>query len=334
MLSRPLGNTGITVSEYGLGTWAMGGGIYGVVEDQESIRAIHRAEEFGINFLDTAPLYSISERRDGRAERVIGKALAGRRDKWIIATKFGRHLNGNQNWKEMDLDFSGARAAKSVEESLERLGTDYLDVLFVHSPPRDLFDPEETFAAMEKLKEQGKIRVVGYSFWESVEDTLDLVEPYLKSGLIGAVQVILSLLRPQAENLLFPLLREAGTGVVAREALANGFLTESFTPETVFDAQHNKSRMDRELIENRLSQASKFRFLVDEREDLHSLAEAALVWTLSHPEVSCVIPGVKTVEELEQCLSAADAPLYSSTHLARVREVAQGYSWIPNPAPR
>ncbi len=334
MKKRPLGKSGIEVSEYGLGTWAMGGGIYGTVDDDESIRTIHRAEELGVNFLDTAPMYSISERRDGRAERVIGQALKGRRDKWIVATKFGRHLNGSENWKEMDQDFSGKRAVQSVEESLSRLGTDHLDVLFVHSPPRDLFDPDDAFGAMEKLRKEGKIRVVGYSFWESIEDTLDIVEPHLRSGLIGAVQVIISLLRPQAEEVLFPILRETETGVVAREALANGFLTDSFTGDSAFDQQHNKSRMDRELIEDRLNQAEKFKFIVEEREDIQTLPEAALVWTLSHPEVFCVIPGAKTVAELEQCLVRADAEPLSSSIMERAKQLGEGYSWVPNPPPK
>ena len=158
MRMKPFGSTGITVSEYGIGTWAMGGGVYGVARDDESVRTIHRAEELGVNFLDTAPMYGIGDRRDGRSEEVVGRALKGRRDKWIVATKFGRHLNGSDQWWQMREDFSGAQAVRSVEESLARLGTDRIDVLFVHSPPANLFDAEDAFAAMVKLREQGKIR--------------------------------------------------------------------------------------------------------------------------------------------------------------------------------
>lgn len=327
MRLKPLGQTGLSVSEFGLGTWAMGGGIYGVVDDAESIRTIHRAAELGINTLDTAPMYGIGERRDGRAERVVGEAIKGHRDNWIVMTKFGRHLNGNPNWVDMDEDYSGRRAIQSVEQSLRRLQTDRIDVLFVHSPPRNRFEAEDAFGEMERMREQGKIRVVGFSFWESVADTLDLVEPYLRSGLVGAVQVIHSLLRPEATDLLFPIVRETGTGVVSREALANGFLTDSFTAEEHFDAEHNKSNMSRELIQARLDQAEKFRFLVEQNPQVASLPEAALLWTISHPEVSCVIPGAKTVAELEQCLTVADKPYLSREMLQRADIDQSDFRW-------
>jgi len=161
-----------------------------------------------------------------------------------------------------------------------------------------------------------------------------MVEPHLRSGLVGAVQVIISLLRQEAEEVLFPIVLEAGTGVVAREALANGFLTDSFSADAEFDNQHNKSRMDRELIEGRLRQADKFKFIVEERGDIRTLPEAALVWTLSHPEISCVIPGAKTVREIEQCLIPMEAEPLSRSMMEKARRLGEGYSWIPNPQPK
>ena len=325
MRMKAFGRTGITVSEYGIGTWAMGGGVYGVAHDEESVRTIHRAEELGVNFLDTAPMYGIGDRRDGRSEEVVGRALAGRRDKWIVATKFGRHLNGNDQWWQMREDFSGAQAVRSVEESLARLGTDHIDVLFVHSPPANLFDAEDAFAAMVKLKEQGKIRVVGFSFWDRTTDTLPQVEPFLRTGMVGAVQVKISLLHPEAVANLLPVIGETGTAFVAREALAQGFLTDSFGPDGPFEPQDFKAVMPREDVEKRLNLANQFRFLVDESDDIASLPEAALNWTVSFPEVSCVIPGAKTVKEIEQCLRAADARHFSRGQLDRTIAI-QG-SW-------
>ncbi len=331
MKMRELGKTGIRVSEYGIGTWAMGGGIYGRVDDEESIRTLHRAEELGVNFLDTAPMYSISRLRDGRAEEVIGRALEGRRDRWVISTKYGRHLSGNANWKEMNLDFSGARARKSVEESLQRMRTDYLDVLFVHSPPSALFNPQEAFGEMQKLKAEGKIRAVGFSFWEKISEHYDQVAPSIESGVVEVVQVILSLLRPEAVRELYPLIRKAGTGVVAREVLANGFLTQSFTAQSKFDEEHNKSRMSQELIQSRLAQAEKYLYLVDAHPGVRNLAEAALVWARSYPETSCVIPGAKTVAELEQCLASVDAEPYREESLRKAEATHGDFAWTPNP---
>jgi aryl-alcohol dehydrogenase-like predicted oxidoreductase len=334
MKMKELGQTGIKVGEYGLGTWAMGGGIYGKVDDEESIRTLHRAQELGVNFLDTAPMYSISRLRDGRAEEVIGRAFGGgRRDRWVIATKYGRHLSGHANWKEQNLDFSGARARTSVEESLRRMRTDYLDVLFVHSPPKALFNPEDAFGEMQKLKAEGKIRAVGFSFWEKIAENYEQVAPHIESGVVEVVQVILSLLRPEAIRELFPLIRKARTGVVAREVLANGFLTQSFTAQSKFDEEHNKSRMPEELIRSRLQQAEKYLYLVDAHPGVHNLAEAALVWARSYPETSCVIPGAKTVAELEQCLASVDAEPYQGEILRQAEATHGDFAWTPNPPP-
>ncbi len=321
MRMRSFGQTGLEVSEYGLGTWAMGGGVYGVADDSESIRTIHRARDRGLNLLDTAPMYGIGDRRDGRAEEVLGRAVKGERDKWIIATKFGRHLNGNDTWWQMTEDFSGARAIRSVEESLMRMQTDYIDVLFVHSPPSSLFDPEDAFSSMVTLKEQGKIRFIGFSFWEKVFDTLPKVEPWLRDGVIDAVQVKISLLVHEPVGNLLPVIRETGTAFVAREALAQGFLTDSFTADGPFVPQDFKAGMAREEIQKRLDKANSFRFLVDESSAVDSLPAAALNWTLSFPEVSCVIPGSKSVAELDQCLEAEDAPRFSREQMQRAREI-------------
>lgn len=321
MRMNPLGRTGLVVSEYGLGTWAMGGGVYGHADDAESIRTIHRAEELGVKFLDSAPMYGISERRDGRAERVVGEALHGRRDRWIVATKFGRHLNGNQQWWQMREDYSGAQAIRSVEESLQRLQTDYIDVLFVHSPPSALFNADDAFAAMVRLKEQGKIRAIGFSFWEKISDTMPQVEPFLRSGVCEAVQVKVSLLIHEALTALFPLVRETGTGIVAREALAQGFLTDSFGPDGPFDPEDFKAVMAREEVEKRLNKANQFRFLIDGAKNVESLPAAALNWVVSHSEVSTVIPGSKSVAELEPCLKGAAALHFDAAQMKRAREI-------------
>jgi aryl-alcohol dehydrogenase-like predicted oxidoreductase len=328
MRNRPLGRTGISVSEYGIGTWALGGGFYGIVDDAESIRTIHRAEQLGINFIDTAPLYGIRDNKDGRAETVIGEALAqdARRDRWVIASKYGRHLTGKQPlWQNLYNDWSGKQAEKSVEESLKRLQTDHLDVLFAHSPPAAEWDPSDAINGMNKLKKQGKIRAVGFSFWQTVADTIDQVAPFMRTKELDVVQVIFSLLNREPIDILFPITQETNTAVVAREALANGFLTDSFTADTVFDKEDFKANMKREDVQARLDKANKLKFLVG-RPGIRSLPEAALNYTLSFKEVSCVIPGAKTVKEIEQCVSAAGAPPFDPDTLAQIDRVQKEFA--------
>lgn len=325
MRYKPFGKTGMTVSQYGLGTWAMGGGHYGPPDDDESIRTIHLAQDLGANFLDTAPMYSIADGRDGRAEQIVGRALRGRRDKWLISTKFGRHLTSRDNWKDtLREDYSGKNAVESVEQSLQRLDTDYVDVLLVHSPPSDKWDPHDAFDGVTRLKEQGKVRAVGFSFWNSIADTIGQVEPFLRSGQVEVVEVIVNLLQFEAVNKLFPIIAESSTAVIAREVLAAGFLTDSFTADDTFGPDDYKSSCSREVLREGLESADRFRFLFEEREDLSGLPEAALNYAASFPEVSTLIPGAKTTQELRQCFSRIAAAPFDDEMLARIREVQSG----------
>lgn len=327
MRYKSLGNTGVNVSEYGLGTWAMGGGAYGVVDDAESIRTIHRAQELGVTFLDTAPMYS--EEVDGRSETVCGQALKGRRDQWILSSKFGRSLSKDENGKRIIVeDYSAKRAIESTEASLKRLQTDYLDVLFVHTPTPDqpgLFNPDETFSAMTELKNKGKIRAVGFSFHLYSGTWVKQIEPYLRSGVIDVIQVGISLMLPEPVENLLPIIKETGTGFVARESLANGFLTDSFTVDGPFSKGDPKANQPKEKIQAKLDKANQFKFLVERSSGISSLPEAALHWTISMPEVTTVIPGSKTIAELEQCIRGADADPFDQTTMDEIRAIQQ--SW-------
>ena len=327
MRYKPLGKTGMEISEYGLGTWAMGGGAYGIASDEESIRTIHRAQELGVTFLDTAPMYG--HKVDGRSETVCGRALTGRRDQWILSTKFGRSLSVDQGGKSIIReDYSANQVTLSTEASLGRLQTDYLDVLFVHTPTPnqpDLFNPEETFAAMAKLKAQGKIRAVGFSFHLYSGSWQAEIEPFLRSETIDVVQVGLSLMLPEPMDSLLPIIEQTGTGFVARESLANGFLTDSFTAEGPFNDGDPKANLPREKIQDKLDKANQFRFLLDRSAGISSLPEAALHWTVSIPEVSTVIPGAKNIRELEQCIRGADAVPFDKDTMDEIRDIQN--SW-------
>jgi aryl-alcohol dehydrogenase-like predicted oxidoreductase len=323
MRYKQLGNTEMEISEYGLGTWAMGGGAYGTVDDAESTRTIHRAQELGVTFLDTAPMYS--QKVDGRSETVCGQALKGRRDQWILSSKFGRHLSQDAEGKRIILeDYSSKRVVESVETSLERLQTDYLDVLFVHTPTPDqpgLFNPDETFSAMAELKANGKIRAVGFSFHLYSGTWVDQIEPYLRSGAIDVVQVGISLMLPEPVDVLLPIIKKTGTAFIARESLANGFLTDSFTADGPFNEGDGKANQPKEKLQAKLDKANQFKFLVERAPEISSLPEAALHWTISMPEVTAVIPGAKTIGELEQCIRGADAEPFDQETMDEVRTI-------------
>jgi aryl-alcohol dehydrogenase-like predicted oxidoreductase len=306
-----LGATDLRVSQVGLGTWSFNSSVYGPVAEDEAQRAIAAAREKGINFFDTAPLYGDAE-RDGIAEEVLGRGLRGWREQAVISTKFGRKpTEGNKP------NFYGAYAVQSVEESLVRLGTDYIDVLFFHSP----FSPDEihddVWAALDGLVAAGKVRYIGHSI-SKFAATAGMARDWADERKIAAVQVVYSLLNREAGQLIAAL-DAAGVGVVARESLANGFLSGAVARDAVFPAGSLNARYSREEIVERVEQVERLSFLV--RGEVASLPQAALRWVLDDPGVSLVLTGAKTAAEVADCAAAADLGGYSSDELARVSAV-------------
>lgn len=318
---RRLGRHGLDVSKVAIGTWAMGGGVYGEVDDEESLQTLGRAHELGVNMVDTAPIYGMGAGVDGHAERLVGRAIRSARESWIVCTKWGRNLDaarhGADDPRKMVQDFSYDRALRSVEESLERLGADHVDLYFVHSPtPNTLFDPR-SLRAMDELQEAGVIRLRGFSLG-STED-LELIEPFVRDGRLDCVQVAFSLLDQSPRHRLLDLCAEFGVGVVAREVLARGFLSGRFTADERFPPTDFRSFLPGAEIERRLALAERYRFLT---EDGRSLPQAAVSWVLSHGHVASVVAGPKTVAELEETVAAACSPRFDDATLERVATVS------------
>jgi aryl-alcohol dehydrogenase-like predicted oxidoreductase len=309
---RSLGRTGLNVSEVALGTWAFGSpSIYGSVDANEAHRAIRGALDAGINFFDTAPLYGTKE-EDGIAETVLGRALGADRDRVFIATKFGRY-HSRVHTNEF---FDGEAVTWSVEQSLRRLGTDRLDVLFFHSPTNPDKIKDDVWAALAGLKRAGKVRFVGLSCG-FIADTGDMTRAWASEGRIDVAQIAYSLTYREWEPIMVELGRQ-GVGIVARESLANGFLAGVFTRDTVFPSGSLNSRYAREEIIERVETAERYRSLLV-RGDVPSLAAAAMRWVLDNPHVSLVLSGSKKLEEILDCAAAADAAPYSAEELAQAR---------------
>lgn len=308
---RVLGRTGLRCSEIGLGTWAFSSGAYGPVREEDAAAAVDAALEAGINVFDTAPLYGSGE-RDGIAEEVLGRALGTRRDAALITTKFGR--NPSDGYRPA---FHADRARRSVEESLRRLGTDRIDVLFFHSP----FSPDEihddVWNVLAGLKEQGKVRFVGHSV-SAFAATEGMARSWARERKIDVVQVVYSLLNREAESLIRDL-GEEGIGVMARESLANGFLSGGVTRDTVFPPNTVNARYSREEIAERVAQVERLSFLV--RGDISSLPQAAMRWVLDDPHVSLVLTGAKNPREVRDCAAASIAAPYTPEEMARAREL-------------
>lgn len=293
MRYRELGRTRLLVSEVGLGTWALGGSkygnSYGPTDDGESARVLWRALDLGCTFFDTADVYG-----HGHAERLLGTALLGRGD-IIIATKVGAHFYGDR----VRRDFSPAYIRFACDQSLRRLRRDYIDLYQMHDPTvEDLTNPSIA-ETLEELKAAGKIRFYGASI---PHDGLGLAA--LRHGTLDTIQVAYNLLSPEAEFELLPEAAASNIGVVVREPLGNGFLAGKYAKRYRFPIGDIRGSLPRSEVLMRVNSARSLRFLT--RHGARTPAQAAIRFCLDHSVVSTVVPGAKTVAQVEDNLGSSD----------------------------
>ncbi|MCH6258715.1 aldo/keto reductase [Puniceicoccaceae bacterium K14] len=302
MKKRRLGRTDLHCSEIGLGTWALGSSVYGAVEKVESERLIQGSIDKGVNFFDTAPLYGTKE-KDGVAESVLSDGLGARRSDVIISTKFGRTATNVVPGR-----FNAKEARLSCEASLRRLSRDWIDLLFFHSPftPSEIDD--DVWMELGKMQEEGKVRFLGHSV-SMYNDTCEMSADWLRDRKVDAIQVVLSPFNRETRPLIETALR-LDCGVVARECMANGFLSGAITKDTVFAEGSLNGRYSREEIGERVDYAEALRGVLV-GEDVKTLSEATYRWVLDQPGVSLALSGAKNLAELEDSIQAAGIQSYT-----------------------
>lgn len=315
MRYRRLGTTGLNVSVIGLGTWQFGGEWGKEFEQPEVDALVGRAGELGINLIDTAECYG-----DHLAESLVGRAIAANRDAWIVATKFGHRFHTARmregGWDPGSLRsdrWSAEQVVQQLDASLSALGTDYIDVYQSHGGSEaDVRTPGLWEALQEQLR-AGKIRHLGMSIDAGDAERVRL------AAEVGAsvVQVPHSRLQRESEEQVLPLCRELGLGVLAREPLANGYLSGKYAPGRGITAAGDwRSGEDPEQAAEKLEAVARIQ--VSEVPDGIGLAQWALTWALRDPAVSAVIPGSKTIAQLESNATAADLELVSESHPSAV----------------
>lgn len=312
---RELGRTGYSVSEISFGAWAIGGS-WGDVEDQESLAALHRAVDLGVNFFDTADVYG-----DGRSERLLARLRREREsDNIIIATKAGRRLDPH-----VAAGYTAENIARFVERSLQNLETDALDLVQLHCPPTEVYYFPELFGALDRLVEQGKIRHYGVSV-EKVEEALKAIE----YPNVETVQIIFNIFRQRPADIFFPEAKRRRVGILARIPLSSGMLTGKLTRESQFASEDHRAfnregaAFDRGETfsgvdyETGLRAVEELRALVPEG---MTMAQFALRWILMFDAVTCAIPGAKRPSQAEDNARAADLPPLSEETMRAVREL-------------
>ncbi len=301
------------VSEVGFGAFAIGGHLWGRVDDGESLAALRRAFDLGVNFCDTADVYG-----HGHSEELIGQAFAGRRANVVIATKCGFDFYAGEPARS---NFDAAYLRTALERSLSRLGTDYVDVLQLHNPPQKLAREGALWEALAALKAEGKVRFYGVS-----ARTANDARAYLRAaGDAGVpadpevVQVGYNLLeREAAAKGVFEEAQGLDMGVVSRVPLASGMLTGKYGVEHRFGVDDFRAMWSPARREATARQIEALRFLAASG---RSLGQAAIAFALSQEAVSTVIVGAKTAAQVEANVGASDLAPLGEEELRRVGEV-------------
>ena len=314
---RRLGQTGLEVSEVALGAYPIARQqqradgtleVWSGASDDESIALIHRAQELGVNLLDSAEGYG-----GGHSELLVGQALKGRRDKWVIATKVQPNRGVDKDAK--DEGAVQARIVSACEDSLKRMQTDFIDVYQLHSIPYEWAMPA-VMAALAKLKDEGKIRWYGISTNDQAA-----IEKLQNFGPVHVLQIGYNLLERSADTLLH-WAKEQDMGTLIRVPLAKGQLTGKYFGENAQEIPENDlryERFQRPEVQEGLKKLPELLFLQNEK---RSMVQAALRFVLDHPGVSCVIAGAKNREQIEANVMASDLAPLTEVELERALPIA------------
>ncbi len=299
MKYRPLGTTGSELSEIGYGAWGIGGSMWGGADDDESVAALNRAIDLGLNFIDTALAYG-----DGRSERIVGEVMRARPETIYVATKVPPK---NMTWPAQPGTpvaeaFPGAYIRECAERSLANLGLECIDLLQLHVWSDEWTDQGDWRETVEELRAAGKIAWFGVSINDhEPANALRLIE----SGAVDSVQVIYNVFDQSPEDELFPACRERGVGVIVRVPLDEGGLTGTIGPDTEFpkdDFRTSYFRGDRKReLQERVNAIEGDLGIAD-----GEVAEIALRFVLSEPTVSTVIPGMRSVRNVERNVAVSD----------------------------
>jgi aryl-alcohol dehydrogenase-like predicted oxidoreductase len=309
MEQRELGRTGWKVSTISLGTWAMGSS-WGAVDDRQSLATLHRALDLGVNFLDTADVYG--------SESLLGRLRRERPEPFYIATKMGTRVNPDAR------GYTRENMTAFVDGSLRNLGVETIDLMQLHCPPIEVYNPE-VFGILDDFVAQGKIRHYGVSVERIVEAERAMEFPNVQS-----VQIIFNMFRQRPAESFLGEAKRRGVGIIARVPLASGLLTGKMTPATTFSPDDHRAfnregqAFDRGEtfsgvdFETGLAAVEELRPLVPRGA---TMAQMALRWILMFEDVTCTIPGAKRPTQAEDNIRAAELPPLSDATMESIRAI-------------
>ncbi len=316
---RQLGKTGLQISAISLGTWQVGGKWGENFSHSNADTILNTAVDKGINFIDTADVYS-----DGESEKAVGRLVKNRSEKIWVATKCGRQLNPH-----VSSAYQPAVLRKFVENSLRNMGLETIDLIQLHCPPTDVYYRPEIFELFQQLKQEGKIQNLGISV-ERVEEALKGIE----FENVTTVQIIFNAFRQRPAELFFKEAQKKQIGIIARVPLASGLLTGKFTANTTFQpGDHRFFNRNGEMFDKGETFSGidyqKGLIAVAELQQLFpsgtNLADIALQWILGYSAVSCVIPGASNVDQLLANVQSLHHPALTPVQYEAVKKIYDTY---------
>jgi aryl-alcohol dehydrogenase-like predicted oxidoreductase len=314
MKYRRLGDTEIEVSEVGFGVWTVSTGWWGEVDDEKSVRLLRQAHERGINYFDTADTYG-----SGKGETLLADAFGGMRDKVVISTKIGYDFYSHtqrRGQQERPQDWSENFIRFALEQSLKRLGTDYVDFLQLHNTKMDAVENNALFGLMEEFEREGKIRAYGVALGPKIGWLEEGVKAMRERNVSG-VQMIYNLLEQDPGRGLIEAARETGTSLIVRVPHSSGMLEGKYTKDTTFAKNDHRRHRSKEWLFDGLKKVAQLAFLTAER----TLGQAALKFVLASSEVASTLPNMYDEDQLEEFASAPETPDLTGEELARIEEL-------------
>ena len=310
MRQRELGNTGLIVSEIGMGTWELGGREWGDIGETDAVDLLRYAFESGVTYYDTADQYG-----GGRAERLLGEAFSALGDRVVIATKLGYELDSDgwisHGWEHPSFNVSPEYIRSAVEGSLTRLKRDVIDIYQFHSPP-PASEWDDAFGTMDNLKAEGKIRFYGMGLGSEA----DALKAMKETG-ISSLMLTYNILTQEMAAPVMETATEKGIAVVVRQPLSSGLLSGQLGPDTVFAENDYRKTWSREKFLADLERVEQVKSIVGDK--ARSLPQAALKFILAHPAVSSVVPGMMTSAQVDDGVATSTAAPLPAAILNQLR---------------
>ena len=310
MHQRRLGNTGLIVSEIGMGTWELGGREWGDIGETDAVDLLRYAFESGVTYYDTADQYG-----GGRAEQLLGEAFSALGDRVVIATKLGYELDSDgwisHGWERPAFNVSPDYIRSAVEGSLKRLKRDVIDIYQFHGPP-PASEWDDAFGTMEALKAEGKIRFYGLCLGSEADALKAMTETGTSSLLLTYNILSQEMVKPVMETAA-----EKGVAIIVRQPLSSGLLSGQLGPDTVFAENDYRKTWPREKFLSDLARVEQVKSIVGNR--AKSLPQAALKFILGHPAVSSVVPGMMNPAQVDDGVATSSATPLPDAVLKQLR---------------